>query len=207
MTDDHPNSLEGAGGQWLDGTDVPTFFVPASGGLGVVVFVRAGEFDEPLPLTGITEIALRAAIAALPPGHAVGELRIGGTLSTIGVSGDERDVRETLRLLATTLTEPREDRIRAGLQRARSRVDQQRGGLRELHLAKRFGSRGPGTSDLPRYGAFKAEVADVERGREASVRPRQHRAADPGRGAAGALLRARRRRPDGAPTTRRRRRP
>jgi hypothetical protein len=171
MTDDHQNSLEGAGGHWLEGTDVPTFFVPASGGLGVVVFVRAGEFDEPLPLTGITEIALRAAIAALPPGHAVAELRIGGTLSTIGVSGDDRDVRETLRLLATTLTEPREDRIRAELQRARSRVDQQAGGLRELHLAKRFGSRGPGTSDLPRYGAFKAEVADVERvARRAFVR-------------------------------------
>ena len=163
MTDDHPNSLEGAGGQWLQGTDVPTFFVPASGGLGVVVFVRAGEFDEPLPLTGITEIALRAAIAALPPGHAVGELRIGGALSTIGVAGDDRDVRETLRLLATALTEPREDRIRAELQRARSRVDQQPSGLRELHLAKRFGSRGPGTADLPGYGAFKAEVRDVER--------------------------------------------
>jgi hypothetical protein len=171
MTDDHPNSLEGAGGQWLEGTDVPTFFVPTSGGLGVVVFVRAGEFDEPLPLTGITEIVLRAAIAALPPGHAVGELRIGGTLSTIGASGDERDVRETLRLLATTLTEPREDRIRAELQRARSRVDQQVSGLRELHLAKRFGSRGPGTTDLPRYGAFKAEVGDVERvARRAFVR-------------------------------------
>jgi hypothetical protein len=162
MTDDHPNSLEGAGGQWLEGTDVPTFFVPASGGLGVVVLLRAGEFDEPLPLTGITEIALRAAIAALPPGHAVGELRIGGTLSTIGVSGADRDVRETLRLLASALTEPREDRIRAELQRARSRVDQQVSSLRELHLAKRFGSRGPGATDLPRYGAFKAEVADVE---------------------------------------------
>ena len=52
MTDDQPNSLEGAGGRWLEDTDVPSFFVPASGGLGVVVFLRAGEFDEPLPLTG-----------------------------------------------------------------------------------------------------------------------------------------------------------
>src|SRR3954471_16464966 len=65
MTDDHPNSLEDAGGQWLEGMDVPTFWVPASGGLGVVVFVRAGEFDEPVALRGLTEIALRAAIAAL----------------------------------------------------------------------------------------------------------------------------------------------
>jgi hypothetical protein len=161
MTDDHPNSLEDAGGQWLEGTDVPTFWVPAAGGLGVVLFVRAGEFDEPLALTGVTEIALRAAIAALPPGHSVGELRIGGTLSTIGVSGDEGDVRETLRLLAATLSEPREDRIRAELQRARARVDQRVSGLRELHLTRRFGSRGPGAADLPQYGPFKAEVADV----------------------------------------------
>ena len=104
MTDDQPNSLEGAGGRWLEDTDVPSFYVPASGGLGVVVFLRAGEFDEPLPLTGITEIALRAAIARLPPGHAVGELRIGGTLSTIAISGEDGDVRETLRLLAAALT-------------------------------------------------------------------------------------------------------
>jgi hypothetical protein len=161
MTDDQPNSLEGAGGRWLEDTDVPSFFVPASGGLGVVAFVRAGEFDEPLPLTGITEIALRAAIAALPPGHAVGELRIGGTLSTIALAGEEGDVRETLRLLAIALTEPDESRIRAELERAKSRTDQRVRGLRELHLAKRFGSRGPGAADLPQYGPFKADVGNV----------------------------------------------
>jgi hypothetical protein len=161
MTDDQPNSLEGAGGRWLEDTDVPSFFMPASGGLGVVVFLRVGEFDEPLPLTGITEIALRAAIAGLPPGHAVGELRIGGTMSTIGVSGEEGDVRETLRLLATALTQPAEDRIRAELERAKSRTGQRVRGLRELHLAKRFGSRGPGVADLPQYGPFKVVAADV----------------------------------------------
>lgn len=161
MTDDQPNSLEGAGGRWLEDTDVPSFFVPTSGGLGVVVFLRAGEFDEPLPLTGITEIALRAAIARLPPGHAVGELRIGGTLSTVAISGEEGDVRETLRLLAAALTEPDEARIRAELERAKSRTDQRVRGLRELHLAKRFGSRGPGAADLPQYGPFKAVAGDV----------------------------------------------
>jgi hypothetical protein len=36
-------------------------------------------------------------------------------------------------------------------------------GLRELHLAKRFGSRGPGATDLAQYGAFKAQVGDVQR--------------------------------------------
>jgi hypothetical protein len=161
MTDDQPNSLEGAGGRWLEDVDVPSFFVPASGGLGVVVFVRAGEFDEPLPLTGITEIALRAAIAALPPGHAVGELRIGGTLSTIAVAGDDGDVRETLRMLATALAEPDEARIHAELERAKSRTDRRVHGLRELHLARRFGSRGPGAADLPQYGPFKAVAGDV----------------------------------------------
>jgi hypothetical protein len=40
-------------------------------------------------------------------------------------------------------------------------VDQRASGLRELHLARRFGSRGPGAAELPQYGPFKAEVADV----------------------------------------------
>jgi len=153
---------EDAGGRWLQGTDVPTFFLPVAGESVVVVFLRAGEFDEPLPLTGLTEVALRAAIAGLPSGGAVREVRVDGLLSTIVLAGEHSEVRETLRLLATALTEPDEARIHGELQRAKSRVDQRVHGPRELHFAKRFGSRGSGASDLPQYGAFKAGAADIQ---------------------------------------------
>jgi hypothetical protein len=154
-------SHEDAGGRWLDDTAVPTFFIPVAGEQVVAVFLRAGEFDESLPLTGMTEVALRAAIAALPSGHAVRELRVGGTVSTIVLGGDEVGIRETLRSLAGTMAEPDGDRIEAELRRARSKVDARDRGLRERHFVKRFGPRGPGTTDFPRYGAHKAGIADI----------------------------------------------
>jgi hypothetical protein len=83
-------------------------------------------------------------------------------LSTIILAGDDVGVAETLRTLARALAEPDEARIRAELQRAKARVDDRVRGIRELHFAKRFGSRGPGTADLSQYGAFKATVGDVE---------------------------------------------
>lgn len=154
-------SREEAGARWLEEAVVPTFFIPVPGEQVVAVFLRAGEFDEPLPLTGITEIALRAVVAALPSGHAVRELRVGGTLSTIVLSGEETGIRETLRALAATMADPDRDRIEAELRRARSRADERERGLRELHFVKRFGPRGPGTTDFPRYGAHKAGVGDI----------------------------------------------
>ena len=161
MTDHADNPGGGADGRWLEGTVVPTYFAPAHGERAVVVFVRAGELDEPLPLSGITAVALRAAIAGLAPGHAVRELGVGGALSTISLRGGALEIGETLRSLAIALGEPDEDRIAAELQRAKSGVDRRADGLRELHLAKRFGSRGPGMSGLPQFGPFKAEVGDV----------------------------------------------
>lgn len=154
MTDRDPNG-------WLEGTAVPTFFQSVPGERVVVVFLRAGSFDEPLVLTGITELALRAALAGLPRGHAVRESRIDGQLSTIVLAGDEDDVLETLNELATLLREPDGARIQGELARAKSAVGEHPRGPRELHLAKRFGSRGPGAADLPRYGPFKASVDDV----------------------------------------------
>jgi hypothetical protein len=148
---------------WLEDATVPTFFESVRGECVVVVFLRAGTFDEPLALTGITELALRAALAGLPTGHAVRESRIDGQLSSIVLAGDEHEVSETLRALAQLLGEPDEARIAGELRRERSSVAERHRGPRELHLGKRFGSRGPGTSDLPRYGPYKANVDDVAR--------------------------------------------
>ena len=148
---------------WLEDAAVPTFFQSVSGEVVVVVFLRAGTFDEPLALTGITELALRAALAGLPIGHAVRESRIDGQLSSIVLAGAEHAVRETLRALAQLLAEPDTARIDGELRRARSGVAEQHRGPRELHLGKRFGSRGPGMSDLPRYGPYKASAEDVAR--------------------------------------------
>jgi hypothetical protein len=146
---------------WLEDAAVPTFFQSVAVECVVVVFLRAGTFDEPLALTGVTELALRAALAGLPTGHAVRESRIDGQLSSIVLAGDADEVSETLRALAELLGEPDEARIAGELRRARSGVTEQHRGPRELHLGKRFGSRGPGTSDLPRYGPYRASTEDV----------------------------------------------
>ncbi len=104
MTDEPTH--DDAGGHWIEGASVPTFFVPVDGDHVAVVFLRGGEFAEPLALTGISEIALRAAVAGLPEGHAVRELRVEGLLSTIVLAGDAGDVAAPLRILATRLSEP-----------------------------------------------------------------------------------------------------
>ena len=153
MTDDN--------GAWLPDADVPTYFVPAPHDRTVVVFVRAGELDEPLPLAGITAVAVRAAIAGLPAGHAVRELGVDAALSTIVIRGDRAEISETINWLAAAMREPDEDRIVAELDRAKSDPDARAGNLRQLHHVTRFGCRGPGASEFPRLGAFKAVPDDV----------------------------------------------
>ena len=71
--------------------------MPSSGERVVVVFLRVGSFDETLPMSAITDVALRAAIAKLPSGNAVRDATVEGLQSTILLAGEQHEITETLR--------------------------------------------------------------------------------------------------------------
>ncbi len=112
-------------------------------------------------MSGITDVALRAAIAKLPSGNAVRDATVEGLQSTIVLAGEQHEIAETMRRLASALSAPSDTRIRGELQRAKSRLQARQHGPRELHLAKRYGSHGPGMADLPQFGPYKATPEDV----------------------------------------------